>query len=53
MTFDVASKFSPVGIILMKKEVHERDDGKVMAIQWEYCMSGDYLASKLYWKDVS
>ena len=37
----------------MKKEVHERDDGKVMAIQWEYCMSGDYLASKLYWKDVS
>lgn len=57
----VRHEYPPMGILLhsntpeliVKKEVHHSEDNKVVAVEWQYCMSGNYLTSKFYWKDVS
>ena len=55
------SEFPPVGVVLhthvhemvVKKEISFSDDDKVVAVEWQYCMSGRYLTSNFWWKDVS
>ena len=57
----VHSNYPPVGVILhahvpemiVKKEISFSDDDKVAAVEWQYCMSGRYLTSKFWFRDVS
>lgn len=57
----VRSEFPPVGVVLhthvpemvVKKEINFSDDDEVVALEWQYRMSGRYLTSNFWWKDVS